>query len=351
MDVDLLKRTGVFRGDVRFVDGTLVTADGSRLAPNLDDPKARAAIEARCLGDRLTGGSILHAGFFIGPRGMYDMLRGLDEEELQKFNMTGICFVNQLYHNEQLASLQRRYARFVNTAMMMSLGGAACSDGLDTLQVVSGVGGQYNFVAMAHALADGRSILMLRSTRSKAGKLSSNIVWNYGHTTIPRHLRDIVITEYGIADLRGRQDHEVIEALLSITDSRFQDELLQQAVANGKVEPSFRIPDRFRSNTPERLESVMRQLHGKGLFPALPFGTDLTAEEQVLGRILRTLKARMAHRLGAAGVVKEAIEGGGEPPPASQPYLSRLGLDRPANLRETMLQRVIVTELKQGGFI
>ena len=34
------------------------------------------------------------------------------------------------------------------------------------------------------------------------GRTTSNIVWSYGHTTIPRHLRDIVVTEYGVADLR-----------------------------------------------------------------------------------------------------------------------------------------------------
>ncbi len=97
------------------------------------------------------------------------------------------------------------------------------SDGLADGRVVSGVGGQYNFVSMAHALPDARSILCVRTTRTSGGKTTSNIVWNYAHTTIPRHLRDIVITEYGIADLRGRTDHEVIAALLNVADSRFQE--------------------------------------------------------------------------------------------------------------------------------
>ena len=33
--------------------------------------------------------------------------------------------------------------------------------------------------------------------------------------TIPRHLRDIVITEYGVADLRGQSDAEVVKRLLA----------------------------------------------------------------------------------------------------------------------------------------
>jgi len=116
------------------------------------------------------------------------------------------------------------------------------SDGLESGQVVSGVCGQYNFVAMAHALKGGRSILMLRSTREHRGKVSSNILWNYGHTTIPRHLRDIYVTEYGIADLRGKSDEQCVMAMVSIADARFQDELCERAKSNGKLRLDFMPP-------------------------------------------------------------------------------------------------------------
>lgn len=69
--------------------------------------------------------------------------------------------------------------------------GAAVSDALEDGRVVSGVDGQYDFVTMAHALRDGRSVLMLRSSRAGAESPRSNIPWSYGHTTIPRHLRDV----------------------------------------------------------------------------------------------------------------------------------------------------------------
>src|SRR3546814_5471993 len=78
--------------------------------------------------------------------------------------------VNQLYGgNEMLERAQRRESRFFNTCMMATALGAAVSDGLDDGRVVSGVGGQYNFVAMAHALPDARSVLLLRATR-EAGR-------------------------------------------------------------------------------------------------------------------------------------------------------------------------------------
>ena len=78
------------------------------------------------------------------------------------------------------------------------------------------------------------------AARRKA-RAQSNIRWNYGHTTIPRHLRDIIVTEYGIADIRGKSDRDVIAAMLAITDSRFQDELLRQAKDAGKIERSFEL--------------------------------------------------------------------------------------------------------------
>ena len=62
-------------------------------------------------------------------------------------------------NGEEIARLQRQKARFINTTVMVSLLGAACSDGLEDGRKISGVGGQYNFVAMAHALDDARSVV------------------------------------------------------------------------------------------------------------------------------------------------------------------------------------------------
>lgn len=60
--------------------------------------------------------------------------------------------------------------------------------------------------------------------------------------TIPRFLRDIVITEYGIADCRSKTDSEVIQAMLNIADSRFQPKLLAQAKKHGDTAPQL-CPD------------------------------------------------------------------------------------------------------------
>jgi len=301
---------------------------------------------ARCLGRALKNGIVLHGGFFLGPRAFYDALHALTEDERAKICMTGVYKVNQLDHNPRLYKAQRQHARFINTGLMATLSGAVVSDGLEDGRVVSGVGGQYNFVAMAHQLPTGRSILMIRAVRDKESKTaapSSNIVFNYGHCTIPRHLRDLVITEYGIADLRSKTDSEVAKALIHIADSRFQPELLAAAKKSGKVEPSYEIPDNFRHNTPERLEAQLKPFRAQGLFGAFPFGTDLTAEEIKLGKALKAVKSKAAK----ANKLLLAFKAWrfNEVPQAAQAAIERLGLSQPKTLQDRVVRMLLSQEL------
>ncbi len=347
--VALLKRTGIFTADVDTDGGLVISGDGARLSAHIRDPGARADLKAQCLGRRLLNATVLHGGFFLGPRRMYEMLEALPDEELDLFCMTGIGYVNQLYGNEPIATLQRRDARFINTAMMMTLMGAACSDGLESGQVVSGVGGQYNFVSMAHALEGARSILSLRSVREKDGKPTSNIVWNYGHTTIPRHLRDVVVTEYGVADLRGQQDHVAIKRMIGLADARFQDQLRAQAVSAGKISADWQIPEHYRANTPDRIGTALKPFKAKGQFGAFPLGCDFTEEELAIGKALKALQAKMRGLGGASRLVAGAIVT--EPSAKAEPYLKRLGLDAPANPKEQVMRRMVAEALADAGIV
>ena len=343
-----LRQFGVFRQNCRYENGRIRSGDGAWIAADLDDKKAVFAIAQQCLGRELRAGCVLHAGFLLGPRGFYSSLRDMPEADRRQFDMRGVGHINQLYGAEpELRVLQRRRARFINTTMMATALGAAISDGLDDGRVVSGVGGQYNFVAMAHALPDARSVLCLRATRRKDGRLSSNIIWNYGHTTIPRHLRDIVITEYGIADLRGRTDAECVAAMLQITDSRFQAMLLGQAIAAGKIGADHRIPEIHRHNTPDRLERALSSHRRAGLFSEYPFGTDLTDEEIVLSRALRHLKDSTATPFGRLTTTLAALLQ--RPAPAHLAPLRRLGLCNPQTRAERLWRRLVARSLQQTG--
>jgi hypothetical protein len=276
-------------------------------------------------------------------------LRGLSGTERDDFQMTSVSNINQLYGNhQQLEQLQRRDARFINSAMKMTLLGAAVSDALEDQRVVSGVGGQYNFVAMAHALHNGRSILMLRSGRETKRGRESNIVWAYGHTTIPRHLRDIVVTEYGVADLRGKTDEDVIKALLAIADSRDQQELLRTAKSAGKLSPDYVIPKLHLQNTPETLQEIFTQGQVKCpatmLFPAYPFGCDFTSDERLVVGALKKLQWDATSLGRRLRLVLAAIRSS----PARrevQGSLQRMGLATASGYRERILRRLLAARL------
>src|SRR5438874_242224 len=208
-------------------------------------------------------------------------------------------------------------------------------------------GGQYNFVAMAHALTDARSILCVRATRTRGGRTTSNLLWSYGHATIPRHLRDIVVTEYGIADIRGRTDEETIAALLNVADSRFQEELLSRARAAGKIRADYRIPEAFRNNFPGRLELALESHRRQGYFSEYPFGTDLTGDEIALARALKYLERRTGSALARLGTAAAAL--GARPAERHASALKRMGLDTPRDFRERLLQRLVVLGLDAGA--
>jgi acyl-CoA hydrolase len=299
----------------------------------------RAGVLTRTVRD----GVWMHGGFFLGSARFYEALRELPADERRGIGMTRISFTNGLFGDEDGRRRDRVHGRFVNTAMMLTLLGAAVSDGLEDGRVVSGVGGQYNFVAMAHELAGARSILMAPATRTARGVVSSNVVWNYGHVTIPRHLRDIAVTEYGVADLRGKSDRDVIVAMLAIADSRFQDWLRAQAVAAGKLEPGYAIPAAFRDNTPEALEARLAASGALDRLPWYPLGSDFTEAESTLAIALgllgeingdRRTMARLAWR--GAWIRDARIDA----------LLARVGLDRPRSLPDRIARAMLAALLR-----
>jgi acyl-CoA hydrolase len=280
-------------------------------------------------------GAVLHAGFFLGSRAFYRALRDMPRDVADKFRMTSISYVNELYGGEDAKRRARVNARFINDAMMVTALGDVISDGLEDGRIVSGVGGQYNFVAQAFALEGARSVMLLRASRTAKGKTLSNVRWRYGHTTIPRHLRDMIVTEYGVADLRGKSDRDVIVAMLAITDQRFQDDLLRQAKDAGKIEKTFELPNAARDNTPEAIERALKPAVDEGLLPAFPFGSDFTEIERRLLPALQILKSASLRQLLAL------LLRGLSPRRQNSECLDRLGLAHPRTPSEWLYRALV----------
>ena len=290
-------------------------------------------------------GHWLDGGFYLGSQELYDWLRDLPADEARGLGMNRISQINELYgSNEALEQLQRRDARFFNTCMMMTALGSAVSDALADGRVVSGVGGQYNFVAMAHALRNGRSILMLRSTRADGGRTGSNVLWSYGHSTIPRHLRDIAITEYGIADLLGASDEDCAKAMLGITDVRFQDGLAKQARASMKLAADFRAPASWSDNTPFALHAALLPFRRSGLLPDYPLGCDFTAVEQRLVRALGWLRSSTGSGPGKFATLLGALAQGST---TDHEAMQRMNLHSPRGFSEWLDARLVAHALNR----
>lgn len=347
-DFEMLTRFGILKDGLSFSEGIIYDNDKAYPA-DLNDKKNLDEIR-KLLGNSLKNGQVILGAFFIGPRAFYDSLNEMSEEERSQFGMSGVEKVNQLYGDEVLRALQRKDGRFVNSGMIANIFGAITSDQLEDGRVVSGIGGQYNFVAMAHALPDGRLIMMIRSTRGSGKSLRSNIVFRYGHCSVPKHLRDIIVTEYGIADIKNKPDGQVVAEMINIADSRFQPKLVAQAKKSGKLAPDYVIPEQYRNNYPEKIESFIKQYQPLGVFQNFPFGTDLTPQEIELGSSLKMLKS-MKENNPLKLTVRLASEVLKPVPGKAIPYLKRMELDKPSGFNERLMRKTVIMALRSSNRI
>ena len=308
---------------------------------------ARIAQGTANLGDQARlerDGEYLHGAFYLGSPAFYDWLRHLPGDERRSIGMRRISEINQLYGgHESLERLQRTGSRFFNTCMMATALGDAVSDGLEDGRIVSGVGGQYNFVAMAHALEDARSVLMFRSQRGEGAQAESSVRWNYGHTTIPRHLRDIYVDEYGIADLLNQTDEECVIAMAAITDARFQAGLLETAKQSRKLRADFHSEPEWARNTPQRLREALAPFRKDGTLPDYPLGSDFTEVEQRLVKALGWLKSNTATTGSKLRTVLRALGARSDDSEA----VSRMGLQQPRGLGEKLEAKLVALGLQE----
>jgi acyl-CoA hydrolase len=119
----------------------------------------------------------------------------------------------------------------INGALAIDIQGQVVADTISGTQF-SGIGGAEDFVAGAGLELSDRSLICLPSTFEKDGRLQSRIVPWFGPGTVittPRHQVDVIVSEYGVAELEGRTVRERGEALAAIAHPQFRDELLAAA--------------------------------------------------------------------------------------------------------------------------
>lgn len=124
----------------------------------------------------------------------------------------------------------------INGALAVDIQGQVIADTIDGGQF-SGIGGAEDFVAGAGLELSDRSLICLPSTFVKDGELRSRIVPWFGPgavITTPRQQVDVIVTEYGAAELEGRTVRERGEALAAIAHPQFRDALLAAALRAAK---------------------------------------------------------------------------------------------------------------------
>lgn len=148
----------------------------------------------------------------------------------------GVLHLDVAYVNDPYIIAQNKKMVSINTTLQVDLMGQCASEAIGTLQI-SGAGGQVDTAVGAKMTEGGKSIMALRSTamvKNKEGKRvrKSTIVPVHPAGTIitlGRHDTDYVVTEYGIAALRGASLRERAEAFIMIAHPDYRDELREEA--------------------------------------------------------------------------------------------------------------------------
>jgi len=155
---------------------------------------------------------------------------------------TGIQMRPSAYTNGADTIRRNRPFISVNTAIGVDLLGNVWADFIDPQKYYSGIGGQPDFVRAINRPEYGAPIIAMKSITNKG---ASKVVYRHppGITpTASSYDGAVVVTEYGIADLRGMTAGNKAVAIASIAHPAYREELLRQVVDD----PLFTKPHDFR---------------------------------------------------------------------------------------------------------
>jgi acyl-CoA hydrolase len=161
------------------------------------------------------------ATFAAGTEQLYDWLRGNQD----------VAFLPVEVINSPELIGGNRLMTTINGAMSVDIHGQVIADTIGGTQF-SGIGGHEDFVSGPALQLEDRSLLCLPSTVTIGEEVRSRVVpwFDPGAViTTPRHQVDVIVTEYGAAELQGKTVHQRGEALAAIAHPDFRDELLDAA--------------------------------------------------------------------------------------------------------------------------
>jgi acyl-CoA hydrolase len=186
----------------------------------ISDGLVRAMEQGIITGNRKT----LHPGkvvatFILGTRKLYDFVHDNPLFELHPVEHTNNPFV--IAQNDNMIA--------INSALEVDLTGQVCSDSIGTY-IYSGFGGQVDFIRGAAASKGGKPIIALPST-AKSNTMSRIVPKLKEGSGVVTTRADVhyVVTEYGVADLWGKNLQERAKALIQIAHPDFREMLEKEA--------------------------------------------------------------------------------------------------------------------------
>ena len=116
----------------------------------------------------------------------------------------------------------------INSAVEVDLTGQVCADSIGT-RIISGVGGQHDFMYGGSLSAGGKTFIAIPSMTEKGRSKISPVLTEGAGVVTTRHMVQNIVTEYGVASLRGKSLAERARALVSIAHPSVREELERAA--------------------------------------------------------------------------------------------------------------------------
>ena len=155
------------------------------------------------------------ATFLMGTQALYDFVNHNPDVEMYPSD----------YVNDPRVIAQNDRMISINSCLSVDLAGQVSSESIG-LQHISGTGGQVDYVRGSMWSRGGKSIMAMPST-AKNGTTSRIVATLTEGTTVTTSRNDVdyVVTEYGVARLRGKSLRERAKALIKIAHPDFREEL------------------------------------------------------------------------------------------------------------------------------
>jgi acyl-CoA hydrolase/ribosomal protein S18 acetylase RimI-like enzyme len=185
------------------------------------------------------------ASFCMGKRETYEYIHDNPALEFRTID----------YTNNPLIIAQHENMTAINSALEIDLTGQATAESIGKL-FYSGIGGQADFMRGAVLARNGKTILAMPST-AEGGTVSRIVPFLKEGAGVTLHRGDVhyVVTEYGIAYLKGKNIRERAMELIAIAHPKFRSELIEEAKKSNLIYPDQAFVPGKKGEYPEHLET------------------------------------------------------------------------------------------------